>query len=134
MSNTLPCLNNLPRTPPQWRQNCSIHCCKGMAMRTRRQARISHSRKPRDKLLSEAGTAVKEFMEAGWEILYCEKYLYRNRQNGDIFISAEGLTQAQSMMNNVTPQEIKEEVQNSVERLGREWQEFYECEDDSTEY
>ena len=92
--------------------------------------------KPRHKLLSEAGTAIKEFMESGWEILYCEKYLYRNRQNGDIFISVEGLTKAQYLGNNVLPpEEIKVEVVKSVKRLEREWQEFFGYEsDDSSEY
>ena len=96
---------------------------------------VSETRgKRRDTLLSKAGTTVKEFMKAGWVILFCEKYLYRHKHNGDFFISAEGLTKAEYLGNNVTPEQIQDEVDESVERLGDWWQEYYGYEsDDSSE-
>jgi hypothetical protein len=39
-----------------------------------------------DALLSKVATMMKEFLKTGWKIPYCEKFLYRNKDNGDIHI------------------------------------------------
>jgi hypothetical protein len=78
--------------------------------------------KPLDALLSKVATMMKEFLK----IPYCEKFLYRNKDNGDIHIDPLGLSYAKYRGNNFTLDTIEVEARQSVERLTGEMQEMYQ--------